>query len=199
MIIRYDDITLRAIERSDLELLREMMNDPIIENMTGGMTFPISSEEQLNWYANFKNNSNQLRLIIDTKEHGAIGAVILTDIDYRNQTAEFHSKIATSKELRGKGYGTKATMALIDYAFMQLNLNCIYSHIISYNLASQRVKEKCGFKKDGVFRERVFKNGKYNDITVWSVTRSDYLELKSQLEEKTNVESRTQRKIAEIH
>ena len=28
MIIEYEDITLRAIEESDLELLKEMINDP---------------------------------------------------------------------------------------------------------------------------------------------------------------------------
>ncbi|MFK4998695.1 hypothetical protein ACI2OX_19465 [Bacillus sp. N9] len=44
----YDDITLRAIEESDLGLIREMMNDPEIENMTGGYSFPISESQQKN-------------------------------------------------------------------------------------------------------------------------------------------------------
>ena len=147
MIFNYDDIRLRAIEACDLEMIREMINDPEIENMIGGYSFPISEHQQKKWFENLPSNDKELRTIIETEEHGAIGLVMLSDIDWKNRTAQFHSKIATSKEIRGKGYGTKATKALIKYAFEQLNLNLIYSHIIDYNIASQRAKEKSGFKR----------------------------------------------------
>ena len=171
MNITYQDITLRAIEEEDLDLLQEMMNDPEIEKMTGVVGLPVSKREQKKWYENLTNKD--VRLVIDTKEHGAIGVVMLTDIDYRNSTAQFHSKIATSKQIRGKGYGTKATYALIRYGLLEMNLHLIYSHIVEYNIPSQRVKEKCGFKKDGVLRDRVYKNGNYYNLTVWSVTKDD--------------------------
>lgn len=174
MIIRYQDIVLRAIEFTDLELIREMINDPEIENMTGGGGLPVSKFQQEQWFKGLGERRNEVRLIIDTEEHGPIGTVILNNIDYRNLSAEFHSKIATSKELRGKGYGTKATYALVKYAFEQMNLHCIYSHIIDYNIASQRVKEKCGFKKDGILRKRIYKNGGYHDIVVWSILKEDF-------------------------
>ena len=173
MIIKYEDITLRAIEIEDLELIREMINDPEIENMTGGGGLPVSKYQQENWFKSLSGRTDEVRLMIDTESNGTIGMVMLTDIDYKNSTAQFHSKIATSKNIRGKGYGTKATTALVEYGFDQLNLNCIYSHIIEYNIASQRVKEKCGFKKDGVLRNRVYKNGKYHNIVVWSILRNE--------------------------
>jgi RimJ/RimL family protein N-acetyltransferase len=172
----YNDITLRAIEESDLELIREMMNDPEIENMTGGYSFPISVYQQKKWFEGLLNNNKELRTVIETKEHGAIGLVMLTDIDWKNRTAQFHSKIATSKNLRGKGYGTVATKALLKYAFEQLNLNCIYSHIIDYNIPSQKVKEKCGFRREGLLRNRIYKNGKYHDVVVWSIMNGDLIE-----------------------
>lgn len=171
MIIKYQDITLRAIEEEDLELLREMMNDPEIEKMTGVVGLPVSRRDQQKWYDNLSNKD--VRLVIDTEEFGAIGVVMLTDIDYRNSTAQFHSKIATSKNIRGKGYGTKATYALIRYGLLEMNLHLIYSHIVEYNIPSQRVKEKCGFQKDGILRGRAYKNGQYHNMTVWSVTKDD--------------------------
>lgn len=171
MVIKYEDITLRAIEEEDLELLREMMNDPEIDKMTGSSGLPVSKKDQKKWYDNLTNKD--VRLVIETEEHGAIGVVMLTDIDYRNSTAQFHSKLATSKNIRGKGYGTKATYALVRYGLLEMNLHLIYSHIIEYNKPSQRVKEKCGFKKDGVLRDRAYKNGQYYDVTVWSVTKDD--------------------------
>lgn len=176
MNISYEDITLRAIEESDLELLKEMINDPEIENMTGGFSFPVSTLQQKRWFEGLQNNKNELRLIIEANEHGPIGVVMLTDIDWKNRIAQFHSKIATSKEIRGKGYGTKATKALIKYAFEQLNLNLVYSYIIEYNIASQRVHEKCGFKKDGVLRNRIYKNGGYHNLTVWSIQKGELIE-----------------------
>ena len=172
MIIKYEDITLRAIEESDLELLKEMINDPEIENMTGGYSYPVSTYQQRKWFEGLSNRQDDLRVIIDTEEHGPIGVVMLTDIDWKNRTAQFHSKI-TSK-LRGKGYGSKATNALVKYAFEQLNIHCIYSHIIEYNIASQRAKEKCGFKKEGILRERVYKNGKYHNAVVWSILKGEF-------------------------
>lgn len=171
MNIKYQDVTLRAIEEEDLVLLQEMMNDSEIESMTCGSGLPVSKKEQRQWFENLTNKD--VRLIIDTEEYGAIGVVMLTDIDYRNSTAQFHSKIATSKQIRGKGFGTKATYALIKYGFMEMNLHLIYSNVIEYNVVSQRVNEKCGFKKDGYLRDRVYKNGQYYGITVWSVTKDD--------------------------
>lgn len=173
MIIKHEDIILRAIEQEDLELIREMINDPVIEHMTGHGGLPVSKFQQENWFKSLLGREGEVRLIIEF-EGKAVGTVMLTDIDYRNSTAQFHSKIATSQNLRGKGIGTKATWALIEYAFNQLNLNCIYSQIIEYNFASQRVKEKCGFKKDGVLRDRAYKDGKYYNIVVWSITKEDF-------------------------
>lgn len=172
--IKYEDIILRAIEESDLELLKNMMNDPEIENMTAGFSFPVSSFQQKKWYEGLNNKANEIRLIIDTEANGAIGVVMLTNIDWKNRIAQFHSKITSEDSIRGKGYGTKATKALIKYAFEQLNMNCIYSRIIEYNIASQRVKEKCGFVKEGVLRERIYKNGKYHNMIIWSILKEEF-------------------------
>lgn len=176
MVYIYEDIKLRAIEESDLNMIREMINDPEIEGMTGGYSVPISEYQHRRWFENLQNSDKELRTVIETKEHGAIGLVMLTDIDWKNRTAQFHSKISTSKGLRGKGYGTKATKAIVKYAFEQLNINLIFSRILEYNAASQRVKEKCGFKKDGILRNRVYKNGQYHDIAVWSIQKGELIE-----------------------
>lgn len=174
MIIKYENITLRAIEENDLELLKDMINDPEIENMTGGYSFPVSTYQQSKWFESLLNSKNELRLIIDTEDYGAIGTIMLTEIDWKNRTAETHTKITSNNDLRGNGYGTKAAKALYRYAFEQLNLNCLYSQTISYNIASQRVREKCGFKKEGILRERVYKNNEYHDIIVWSLLKDEF-------------------------
>mgnify|MGYP001178147588 FL=1 len=168
MNIYYKDIVLRAIEETDLGMLKDMMNDPEIENMTGGYSYPVSSFQQKLWFENLRNRDNEIRLIIDTEEHGAIGIVMLTNIDWKNRSAQSHSKIANG-DFRGKGYGTMASTALVKYAFEELNLHCIYSHVIEYNEASKRVREKIGFIREGILRDRIYKKGEYHNVEVWSI------------------------------
>ena len=102
-------------------------------------------------------------LIIDIKEHGAIGTVMLTDIDWKNRTTQSHWKIANRIDVRCKGYGTRAVKALIKYAFNELNMHCVYCKVIEYNIASQKIVEKIGFKREGILRERIYKNGNYHN------------------------------------
>ncbi len=72
MNIKGKIVTLRAMDIEDQELLREMVNDQEIEKMVGGYSYPISKEQQLNWFKANSNNQNNLRLIIETEEDGAI-------------------------------------------------------------------------------------------------------------------------------
>ena len=69
----------------------------------------------------------------------------------------------------GNGYGADAIMAMTKYAFDELRLNCIYANVLSYNKISQHTFEKCGYERDGVLRSRVYKNGEYIDLFVYSI------------------------------
>ena len=59
MNLKGKKVFLRAIEKEDLEFLREMINDPEMEKNVGGWSFPISKYEQEKWYENqiFNNNN----------------------------------------------------------------------------------------------------------------------------------------------
>ena len=172
----YEDIQLRAIEESDLDMLREMINDPEIESMTGGFSFPVSEYQQKKWFESLSANEKEFRAVIDTQEHGSIGVVMLTDISWINRTAQLHIKIATSKQIRGRGYGTKAIKALVKYAFAQMNLNIVYSHILENNVASRKAHQKSGFKEEAILRDRVFKNESYHNLIVCSIRKDEIVE-----------------------
>ena len=173
MIIYGEKIRLRAIEPDDNELLLEMMNDPDIETMVGGYSWPGSMANQMKWYSKLENTPSVLRCIIADKESDtAIGTLIMTEIDMKNGTGHIHIKIGSNSERR-KGYGTDAVNTIVKYAFSELRLNCIYANILSYNEASVRLFEKCGFQRDGVLRSRVFKQGKYVDLYAYSRLASD--------------------------
>ena len=169
MVIYGKEIVLRAIEDEDNELLYSIMNDPETERMLGGSSKPISREEQSRWFSRHVENDSALRCIIALKsDNQALGTVILSDIDQKNGVAEIHIKLAKSGS-RGKGYGTDAVNTMVKYAFDEMRLNCIYANILSYNQISAGLFEKCGFQREGVLRDRVFKGGRYIDLISYSI------------------------------
>lgn len=166
MNIAGENILLRAIEAKDCDLLREMMNDSETEYLLGGWSFPVSKEDQQNWFESQQNSKNTLRVMIETGDN-TVGTAILSDIDYKNGSAQIHIKLYGT-ETRHKGYGTKAITALCNYAFNELRLHCIYAEVSQHNIPSQKLFTKCGFEQEGVLRDRLYKKGKYINVLVFS-------------------------------
>lgn len=166
MNINGQNVILRAIEPKDNEMLLKMINDEETEYMLGGWSFPVSQKKQEDWVNSLNNETNTLRCAIDIKD-SAVGVVMLTDIDYKNGSAEVHIKLSTDR--RGKGYGTDALKAIVGYAFTELRLKCVFARVSQHNVASQSLFKKCGFSEEGILKCRVFKKGKYIDVISFSI------------------------------
>jgi RimJ/RimL family protein N-acetyltransferase len=55
----------------------------------------------------------------------------------------------------GKGYAYEATHAYFDYLFREKGARRIYAYTEDYNLPSQRLCEKLGMRREGLFMEFV--------------------------------------------
>lgn len=174
MELRGKKVVLRAVEREDLEMLRELTNDPEFEKMVVGWSFPISKKDQEEWYDNCKNGLSNLRYTIVTEEDGPVGMIGLKNIDWKNGVASGGGMRIARKEIRTRGLATDAWMTLMKYAFNELRLNRINGSALAYNKASLRVCEKVGFKVEGTQRQAVYKNGEYIDLIIMGCLRSDY-------------------------
>lgn len=171
MILSDEKVILRAVEAEDAECLREMINSPDIEKMVVGWSFPVSIKNQADWINSIKN-SDSVRYVVDVKNK-AVGLAIISNIDFKNSTANLNIKL--SKECPKQcGIGSSAVSLMIKYCFDELNLNCITANILSYNIASQKTFEKCGFTKDGVLRKRIYKGGEYHDLCAYSLLKDEY-------------------------
>lgn len=73
-----------------------------------------------------------------------------------------------------KGYGTEVTILLLYHAFMVMGLQRIESRQLTDNIASISISEKTGYKKEGILRKAVFKNGEYRDLNLISIIRDDF-------------------------
>ena len=79
-----------------------------------------------------------------------------------------------SPESWGKGIMTETLKAVIHFAFSELNVNKIEAQITSENDASLHLVSKLGFHRDGVLREHEFEKGRYIDLVIYSLLKSEY-------------------------
>lgn len=63
----------------------------------------------------------------------------------------------------GRGYTTEAVRLVVDHGFNTLKLHRIEAGAMTHNIASIRVLEKAGFQKEGIARQNVHINGKWED------------------------------------
>ena len=74
------------------------------------------------------------------------------------------------------GYATQALSAVIHYAFTSNpSLNRLEAQHDIRNRASGRVMEKCGMKKEGILRERLYNKSEFIDVALYSILRSDHI------------------------
>ena len=124
MIITNGDITLRAVEESDNDLLLTLINDPNIERMIGGKSFPVSRNDQINWYKESRLMDKSIRYMIDKKDE-TVGTIILSNVDYLNGNLEIHIKLL--EKFQGMGIGTLSIKMLLNYIFNELRMEMVYA------------------------------------------------------------------------
>lgn len=155
MNITGNKVILRTMEEQDQEMLLGLIHDPEITRVIGGYSFPSSYDHQMKWFCSLEDSAGSLRRIIADKENPqtGLGVILLSHADSQTGTAELYIKL--EKSVRNRGYGQDAVNVLVSYGFGQLRLNGIYSHVLESNTASRRLFEKCGFKQEGVSRNRL--------------------------------------------
>ncbi len=177
MNIHGKKVVLRAIEQRDLELLHKWANDPEIWYMLGGWHLPTSFLNQQSWFEGIQRDQLNQRFAIDAPDVGLIGTSNLVDIDWKNNHA-FHGMMLGDVDIRGKGYGVDAIMALMRYAFEELHLERLDGSMIEYNTISLNIYcNKLNWKQEGRQRNWYFRKNRYWDKIIVGITRGDYLEL----------------------
>ncbi|MCR2045369.1 GNAT family N-acetyltransferase [Anaerosalibacter massiliensis] len=173
-MLKSDRIYLRLMEERDIPFKVRWINDSDV-NATLNFDYPISEIGTRNWLNKAAANSSRKDFIVCLRENDRpIGYGGLLDIDIKNSKAESYMGIGET-DCWGKGYAREIRTIILEYAFMQLGLNKVYSYVWEENKKMIKVNERAGFKVDGKLREDVFSHGEYRSRLIMSILKSEYM------------------------
>jgi RimJ/RimL family protein N-acetyltransferase len=77
---------------------------------------------------------------------------------------------------RGRGYATEAAGLVLQFAFTKLGLHRIEATIEPENLASQRVVEGLGMRREGLLKRRLKEPDGWRDALLYGITEEEWRE-----------------------
>lgn len=169
----YKDLAFRVIEREDLEILRKLHNDPSTWINLYNIDF-VDEEGQIEWWKSLHKNKNDKRFVIcfAEKPNEIIGRLRIQNINREHRNCEVGLDILP--EYRGKGYGKKSYEMLLYFLFNHLNMIMVYLKVADFNPNAKKLYEKVGFKETGRLPQAYYRNGKYWDYIIMSLTKDEY-------------------------
>lgn len=164
---------LRPLSKDDIPNLYRWINDPAVRDFVVG-TFPKTLDQEEAWIKSLGSDDKNIVFGIELKDGTLIGCMGLHHIDWKDRIATTGALIG-EKQYWGRGFGTDAKMALLNYAFNTLNLHKICSEVIAYNKRSLQYSLHCGYKVEGVRKRHTFKRGRYYDRVELGIFKRDWL------------------------
>lgn len=169
-----EKVTLRRVTRADLDLFEKEFSS--LEGTGPYQWFGFSDFSALN--ASLAEN----RLITD---RGCM-LTVMTDSDRVAGRVEWFEaawgRSSTSScwtiacglipSFWGRGIGTAAQALLAEYLFLHTRAERIQAFPDTNNRAEQRALDKAGFSAEGVIRSAQWRSGKWRDLILYSLLRS---------------------------
>ena len=168
-MLRGKKVVLRPIDIDrDLENFYHWINDPEVNQFLGRPLMPITRENERKKLHEMLSDKDTIVFAIDTLEGKHIGITGLHHISLVNRSAVTGTFIGDPSDW-SKGYGTDAKMALLEYAFRELNLRRIESTVLAFNIRSLKCQLRCGYKIEGRKEKVFYKNRNWHDVIMLAV------------------------------
>lgn len=168
-------VFLRALEPTDYKTTIRWRNDAATNSLLGGVTRYVSEAYEEKWVRDaIFCSPRAVRLAVCLSDGGRhIGNVYMTDIDEMRQSCTSHIIIGESN-CRGLGYGTAALREAVEYMFRQRNIFRIQALVLEHNTGSLRLHERLGYRREGLLRHTVYKDGSWHNQVLLSLLRDEY-------------------------
>lgn len=168
-----EQVYLRPYERADAEVLMGYLNDPeVSRTLVRHRPLNLIREQEF-LDGLYKDDSGLVLGIVVRQDDRIIGGTGLHDIHPVSREAGFGIFIG-AKEEWDKGHGTEATALMVRHGFQTLSLNRIWLRAFADNDRAIKVYERVGFRKEGVFRQSRYREGRYVDEIAMAILRQEW-------------------------
>jgi RimJ/RimL family protein N-acetyltransferase len=163
-------VSLRSVRPGDQAALERLRADPEIDHFMG----IDSASSGLLWRQVYlgEQSGALADLVVVGAQAQPIGLVSLWDRAIPHQAAEI--SIWIGRGYRDAGNGTEALRLVLRYAFAGLALHKVYLRVLAYNARAIRAYQKCGFRVEGILREEMKVNGRWNDLVYMGVLAHEF-------------------------
>ena len=157
MIIETERLLLRPFQEGDAEDVYEYLAEPAVNCFA---CMKLSSLEEAK--AAVKERSADAEYyfaIVLTENDKVIGEIFAHPESYSPEEEAVRDTFSPcwmlNKEYYGKGYAYEAAHAILDYLFREKGARRIYAYTEDYNVSCQKLCEKLGMRREGLFQEFV--------------------------------------------
>lgn len=166
-LLSNEQITLRALEPTDLDTLYRWENDTALWAVSDTAA-PYSRETLWHYLEGYTGDiyaQRQLRLMITLSADGTpVGTIDFLNFDPLNNRAELGLFI--DGNYRGQGLGRKALDLLTAYARDHIGLRQLYVFIALDNEVCLKLFEDYGYSRVGVLKSWVKRGSTYRDVAL---------------------------------
>lgn len=160
-----DEIAIGPVLPEDLGLLFTWLNDAEAARIDFPYR-PVDCLSYKDWLDKQSQSSSQILFIVrHMAQARAIGFVMFKNMQQAYQAAELGMRIGDEAD-RGKGYGSRAAILALAYAWHTLNLHRVSLNVFAENRRAIAAYRKVGFVEEGTMRDAAFTEGKWRDVVV---------------------------------
>lgn len=169
-------VTLRAVEKGDLEVLREWRNRPHFR-MFFREYREINSTMQEIWYDKYvvSDNTTIMFTILDNATSKIIGCCGLCYINWIQRNSDLSLYIGRNDSyIDDEGFAEETCKILFDYGFNELGLHRIWTEIYETDILKYNLFMKIGMKQDATLRDNYYYNGKWINSRIMSMLSTEF-------------------------
>lgn len=172
-ILRGRQVVLRPLGNSDLRRCVKWFSDPQVTQFLGRTT-PVTLAEEERWFRDYLRRGDEqiFAIEVDGRHIGNLG---LHRVDRVHRKADLGIVIGETAYW-SRGYGSDALRAALAYGFGPLGLNKISLEVLEDNVRALRSYTKCGFVREGLHRDDVFKDGRFLNVIRMSILAREFRE-----------------------
>lgn len=175
--LRGERVYLRPLEPDDAELVSRWYADDRVRKLVGDPPLSYARRRQRYEDATKEDGDAVYRFVICMLDDDtAVGRADVFEIDRTNGNCAFGIAIG-DPELWGRGLGTDAVDAIVDFAFGELRMERVWLDTDATNLRAQAAYRKAGFVVEGRLRHAWFVDGAYADDFRMALLRDEWLAL----------------------